>query len=241
MSNVTFVAFLIAACLFPSLAKCQLPSEERPVEPGRLADSSVPPNTQLEPERKRLFGIIPNYRSATIPNPYTPIGTEEKFKIATRDSFDRGTAILAAAFAGEGQLANSNPDFGHGAAAYGRYLGTAYADFVIGDYMTEAIFPSMLRQDPRYFRRGGGGTLSRLGYAAGQIFWTHNDSGKSAFNFSEIGGNATAVGISNAYYPGSRDVGDNVTKLGTQLGVDMASNILKEFSSDIYRKFSRKH
>ncbi len=30
-------------------------------------------------------------------------------------------------------------------------------------------------------------------------------------------------------------------KLGQQLGVDMVSNILKEFSPDIYRKFARKH
>ncbi len=35
--------------------------------------------------------------------------------------------------------------------------------------MTEGVFPSMLHQDPRYFRRGTGGKWSRLGYAVGQI------------------------------------------------------------------------
>jgi hypothetical protein len=83
--------------------------------------------------------------------------------------------------------------------------------------------------------------VSRLGYSAGQIFLTHGDSGHTQFNFSEIAGNSTAVAISMAYYPENRDVGDAVSKLGVQLGVDMASNILKEFAPDISRKFSRKH
>jgi hypothetical protein len=43
-----------------------------------------------------------------------------------------------------------------------------------------------------------------------------------------------------AYYPENRDVADGVSKLGSQLGVDMASNILKEFWPDLERKLSRK-
>jgi hypothetical protein len=149
--------------------------------------------------------------------------------------------VLAAAFAGEAQLTNANPSFGQGVAGYARYLGTSYADFVIGDYMTEAIFPSLLHQDPRYFRRGTGGAWGRLGYACGQIFITHNDSGGTAFNYSEIAGNATATAISTAYYADNRDARDVGIKLVSQLGVDMASNILKEFWPDLNRKFSRKH
>jgi len=44
-----------------------------------------------------------------------------------------------------------------------------------------------------------------------------------------------------AYYPENRDLADGISKLGSQLGVDMASNILKEFWPDLERKFSRKH
>jgi hypothetical protein len=189
---------------------------------------------------KRLFGIIPNYRTYPALAHYEPISTKEKFKLARDDSFDRGTVVLAALFAGEGQLTNSNPSFGQGAAGYGRYFGTAYADYVIGDFMTEAIYPTILHQDPRYFRRGTGSGWSRLGYAMGQIFWTHTDSGGMQFNYSEIVGNSTAVAISTAYYPEGRDVGSATSKLGTQIGVDMAGNILKEFWPDLRRKFSRK-
>jgi hypothetical protein len=63
----------------------------------------------------------------------------------------------------------------------------------------------------------------------GQIFWTHTDSGGRQFNYSEIAGNSTAVAISMAYYPGSRTASDALSQLGAQVGVDMASNIVKEF------------
>jgi hypothetical protein len=198
-------------------------------------------STAPQAESKRIFGIVPNYRTSLSLNPYVPISAKGKFNIGTQDAFDRGTVFLAAAFAGQGQLTNANRSLGHGGAGYGRYFATSYADFVIGDYMTESIFPTIFHQDPRYFRRGEGSGLSRLGYAAGQLFITHNDSGRTAFNYSEILGNSTAVAISNAYYSDNRDASSAVIKLSTQLGVDAAANILKEFWPDVQRKFSRKH
>jgi hypothetical protein len=196
--------------------------------------------TAPDPTPKRIFGIIPNYRTSPSLVNYQPLTPRQKFKIATQDAFDRGTFVLAALFAGQGQLTNSSPSFGQGVPGYARYYGTSFADWVIGDYMTEAVFPTLLHQDPRYFRRGSGSGWSRLRYAAGQIILTHSDSGRTLFNFSEIGGNAAAVAISNAYYPDNRNAKDAVSRLGTQIGVDLASNILKEFWPDLYRKFGRK-
>jgi hypothetical protein len=49
------------------------------------------------------------------------------------------------------------------------------------------------------------------------------------------------VAISTSYYPSGRDAGDAITKLSTQIGVDMASNILKEFWPDVHRKLQRTH
>jgi hypothetical protein len=208
---------------------------------GQSADRTDPEaprgTSPPEPEDKRLFGIIPNYRTSPSLADYKPLSPKEKFKIASQDSFDRGTVILAALFAGEGQLSNSNPSFGQGAAGFGRYFGTSYGDFFIGNYMTEFIFPTMLHQDPRFFRKGTGSGMSRVGYAVSRLFVTQVDAGGRAFNFSEVGGNSAAVAISMAYYPDNRDVSSAISKLGIQLGVDGASNILKEFWPDLQRKF----
>ncbi len=196
---------------------------------------------QAQTSPRRIFGIIPNYRTSPRLTPYVPLRTKEKFKLSLTDATDRGTFILAGFFAAEAQLTNADPAFGQGVKGFARYFGTAYADYTIGDIMTEAIYPSLLHQDPRYFRIGEGSTVSRLGWAVKQIFWTHTDSNHWQFNFSEIVGNATAVGISNAYYPDNRNLSNFTVKLGTQIAVDLAGNILKEFSPDLSRKFSRHH
>jgi hypothetical protein len=228
-----------ALILFACVSQCQQTPPDKPVP----ADSTNKNDNNSLPEQqsKHVFGLIPNFRTSPSLKNYEPVKPGEKFKLAAQDSFDRGTIALAAIIGGEGQLSNDNRSFGQGVQGYAQYFGAAYGDFVIGNYMTEAIFPCLLHQDPRYFRRGTGSGWSRMGYAAGQIFWTHRDSGSMQFNFSEVIGNSTAVAISNAYYVDNRTAHQAVSKLGLQLGVDMATNILKEFWPDVERKFKRKH
>ena len=145
-----------------------------------------------------------------------------------------------ALFGGLGQLTDSNKSFGQGSAGFARYFGTSYGDLLIGNYMSEAVYPSILHQDPRYFRRGTGSGRSRFAYAVSRIFWTHRDSGGTQFNYSEWLGNSTAVAISNAYYPDQRTAGSAISKLAMQIGVDAVGNVLKEFWPDLQRKFSKR-
>jgi hypothetical protein len=130
--------------------------------------------------------------------------------------------------------------FGQGMAGYARRLGTAYGDQVIGNMMTEGFMPSLFHEDPRYFRASEGSKKSRLAKALLQILVTHTDSGRRTFNFSEWGGNAAAVAISNAYYPDSRSATENLEKLFISCGTDALSNVLKEFWPDVKRRFQRK-
>jgi hypothetical protein len=232
-SSLRLIVLFASACSL-SLSFGQSISESS-IESGSVA----PPPLPLE--SKRIFGIIPNNRTWPSLTDYKPLSPREKFAIARQDSFDRGTVVLAAVFAADAQLTNANPSYGQGVKGYSRYFGASYGDFVIGNYLSEAVFPTLLHQDPRYFRRGTGSTWTRLGYSMGQVFWTHTDSDRTQFNYSEILGNSTAVAISNAYDPDHRNATDAETKLGMQLGVDMASNVLKEFWPDVSRKFFKKH
>jgi hypothetical protein len=238
MNTIPLVVFSAALGTFacsPSLSFGQ--SFEVATESVSVAPQ--PPPAALPLESKRILGIIPNNRTWPSLTDYKPLTSKEKFKIAQQDSFDRGTLILAALFAADAQATNANRVYGQGVKGYAQYFGASYADLVIGNYMSEAIYPALLHQDPRYFRRGIGSTWSRMGYAVGQTFWTHTDSGRTQFNYSEILGNSTAVAISNLYYQDNRSVANSGTKLGMQIGVDMASNVLKEFWPDVSRKFKK--
>ena len=189
------------------------------------------------PEDKHIFGVVPNHRTTEASLPFRPISGKEKMRIAFQDSFDWPVYLTAGAFAGLYQLENQNPSFGQGMAGYGKRFATAYGDQMIGNMMTEGIVPALTHEDPRYFRIGDGTKKSRIWYSVSRIFVTRTDSGKSTFNFSEWGGNALAVGLSNAYYPDTRNAGDNVQKLMIQCATDAFSNVLKEFWPDVKRKF----
>src|ERR1700722_16630267 len=153
----TFVFQIIVAGVVFVLFSSESPGQQVPlVDPTQPVAPSAEKNKQPAPESRRILGIIPNYRTSPSLQNYEPLTSGEKFKIASQDAFDRGTIGLAVMYGGENQLTNSNRAFGQGGSGFGRYLGAAYGDFVIGDYMTEAVFPIMLHQDPRYFRRGTG-------------------------------------------------------------------------------------
>ena len=234
------ILVLAALVLFPALSVAQDHPVDQPADQiAASADEPAQPEGDSGGGHKRILGIIPNYRTSPPLTNYVPLTAGQKFRMASQDAVDPGTFALAGLFAVEAQLTEETPSFGHGAPAFARYFAAATADFMIGDFMTEAVYPALLRQDPRYFRKGSGNAWGRLGYAMRQIVWTHADSGHMQFNVSEVAGNATAMAIGNAYYPDNRTLSSNVSKLGIQLAVDTVSNILKEFSPDLDRLFSR--
>jgi len=232
-------ALLGLACLLaagqPQPAPTQdPPPSAAPSPPGNAAAPLQPGQTEATP--KRVFGVLPNYRTAEEQAVYTPISTKRKWVIGLKDSFDYPLMGVAAIIAGIGQLSNANPSFGQGWAGYGRRLGTSYCDQAVGNLMTESVFPSILHEDPRYFRRGHGSVASRTWYAVTRVMVTRTDSGGRRFNYSEWIGNATGVAISNSYYPDNRNAWDNVEKLLQQVATDAISQVLKEFWPDIRRK-----
>jgi hypothetical protein len=193
------------------------------------AASSAPPS--------RVLGVLPNYRSGEESDPFSPLSVHRKFYIGYKDSTDYPIFFVAGGLAVLGQMTEQHPQFGQGLEGYGKRLGGSVADQLIGNLLTESIMPSLLREDPRYFRRGHGGVWSRTGYAASRVFVARNDHGNWNVNLAEISGNAIGAAIGNAYYPGERRLGDNVLRFSSQMATDAFSQILKEFWPDIKRKY----
>ncbi len=191
---------------------------------------------------KRVFGVLPNYRTAEMSAASEPLSSHEKMHIALKDTFDYPLFAVSAGLAGLYQLDNSHPEFGQGAKGYFSRLGTSYADQMSGNLLTEGILPVAFHEDPRYFRLAKGPIRHRLFYSLTRIFVTHTDSGHLTFNYAEVLGNGIAAGIGLSYYPDSRDVGDYMQNWGVQLMTDSFSQVMKEFWPDIKRKlYARRH
>jgi hypothetical protein len=85
---------------------------------GSVPAAQASPSPTPEPPDKRIFGVLPNYRTANSDIPFQPLTAKQKFGIAMKDSFDWPIIPLSGAFAGLYQLENSNPSFGQGLQGY---------------------------------------------------------------------------------------------------------------------------
>lgn len=225
----------------PAPAASAAPADPTPaaIDPAPVqAPESDTRNAAID---KRIFGVLPNYRTANASAAFTPLTVKQKFYIGYKDSIDYPVFPIAAGFAGLAQLSDQHAQFGQGLKGYAHRFGTSLLDQDIGNFMTESIMPSLFHQDPRYFRLGQGTKLHRLGYAATRIFVAPTDSGHKTFNFGEVVGNAAAAGIASAYYPGERGAYDNFQRFYSQLATDSFSQVLKEFWPDIKQWYVRRY
>jgi hypothetical protein len=189
----------------------------------------------------RIFAVLPNYGTVETAKVLQPLNSGQKFRLATAGVFDWGALGFNGALSAIAQARNDPSAWGQGWDAYGKRYGANFADNSIGTYMTTAIFPSLLHEDPRYFQMGKGGFSHRFVYGWSRLFVTRTDSGSMRFNYSESVGNAAAAAISNIYHPADdRTAARNATTFGLLILYDGLSNELKEFWPDIRRKVFRK-
>ncbi len=215
-----------------------------PDPPANLPDAPVvkpgQPVDLDKPADKRVLGVLPNYRTANPYSVYQPLTVKQKMIIATKDSFDYPLYFLGGAFAALGQIDNDDRSYGQGVKGFAQRYAADYGDQMFGNLFTEGIMPSLLHQDPRYFRLGQGSVGKRTWYALTRVFVAHDDNGKLDFNYSEWVGNAVGVAISQSYHVDGRNAGTAIYKLGEQCGIDAFSQVLKEFWPDVKRKLLKK-
>lgn len=232
-------------------ADIQLSTQGNPV-PADSSNSNTPPTPSQAPapadentgseaqQTKRMFWVVPNFRAVNPDTTLPPMSPRQKFVLASHDSFaDYSGFAWTAIIAGQAMLSNSDPEFGQGIAGYGRYYWHNFVDGVSGTFFTEAIVPTISREDPRYYTLGKGSFFHRTAYAISRAFITKMDSGGNGFNWSEVGGNGLEAGLSNAYYPAQeRVLKQTAQNWGIQMESAVLNHIFQEFWPDIHRKLT---
>lgn len=142
-----------------------------------------------------LVAGVRELRSQTVTDP--PLSNGEKWEFGTAETFYPLSFLDLGAAAAFRQEQDQFPSFGQGLFGFTKRFGVAFANHAGSDYMTGSVFPILLKEDPRYFRKGEGGFFRRFFYAASRIPVTRTDRGANDFNFSEFLGNATAATLSN--------------------------------------------
>jgi hypothetical protein len=280
------VACSVLASLFPLLSAGQQTTQSSsqapstPTQAQNPAQGQVSPSAQPAPANQtpanqdkkgadakgnvsgtsndRLFYTLPNFLSVENTAQLPPLTTKQKFAVVARGTFDPVQFPWWAFLSALSQAENSEPGYGQGWEAYGKRFLTAAADGTIENFMTGAVLPSLLHQDPRFFQSNKGGFTQRTFYAVSRIFVTRTDSRRSQFNYSEIVGAALSASISTYSYhprstyistptnphkfiPSDRTLLNTADVWGSQIGYDTITIVVKEFWPDIHRKLSHKN
>jgi len=189
-----------------------------------------------------VAGIVPSF-NVTYHADAVALSPSEKFRLQFRASIDPYTFAIASIVAGLGEANGENSGFGWGPGGYGKRVAAAYGDNVIGNTLGNALLPSILHQDPRYYRLGHGTVAHRFLYAFATTFiCKHDNTHKWEPNYSNVLGNMIAGEISQYYTPGG-DPGKVGSVIETGLTVTFEGSFggeLQEFWPDISRKFFHK-
>lgn len=193
-------------------------------------------------QTKRIFGIVPNYRSVSADVKLPPQSPKDKFLAAGHDSFDYGSFVLAAIQSGFAFNSASYPEFHQGVVGYGRYYWHTLADTASENFMVGGVGPVLFHQDARFYTLGHGSFGHRAMYAASRVLITRTDAGNQTFNLSEVVGSGAASGISSLYYPSHYRTWTKVgQKWLTSDLIDGANFTFKEFWPDINKKLGGLH
>ncbi len=241
---VVFVGLVTASTLRAQTPTSPPSSQTAPANPPAAPEPSRTTEAEQQikqQESQRLLGVLPQFNISYVPNAVS-LTSRQKFSLAFRTLIDPVTIAGAFVVAGIREANDDNPSFRWGPEGYMRRTGATYLDSFDSTIIGKAILPSVLHQDPRYFRLGHGSDTHRFLYAlASNVIAKHDSTGRWEPNYSKIGGNFASGALSNLYYPARSAGVEQTFTNGLVVTLEGAVGpIFNEFWPDISRKFLHK-
>jgi hypothetical protein len=233
----------LAVCLLISFLRAQdransaaTPADIKPASQEQIS-------AQQEEPPKRMFGMIPDFENTNDTEANRrPLTVREKYILSLHQAFDFSAHVGDAFQAALQQAANGQPNYGEGWGAYGKRFAANEGDQISSSILIYGVLPSVLREDPRYFRQGRGSAMARIWYAINRTFVTRRDRGTNGFNTSETVGQLISAGISTSYYPPQdRSVSRVFSNWAVNLGGNSGYNVLSEYYPDLMRVLFHRH
>lgn len=163
--------------------------------------------------------------------------TKDKFRLFVRNTLDPASFLSVGFDAGLNQAQNNDPSYGQGAAGYGKRFGANYADLASHSFFGDFLYPTIFREDPRYYRLARGRSAKRLFHALGHVFVANRENGTHMVNASQWLGAVTVVMFSNTYHPDNRrGIDPAAQRIAYGTVQSMGFDVLREFWPQLARK-----
>src|SRR5262249_49423527 len=154
---------LLLGCLYPSPLPAQTETEPSPQKPAAESEDST-----------RVVGIIPAFNTSN--NINAPALTSgEKFHLFSKTVTDPFNLIMPAVNAVILDVAGVSSGYGSGFGGLAKRYASSLADQTSGNFFRLYAYPSLLHEDPRYFRAGTGSIGKRTKHVLGAVVITRKD------------------------------------------------------------------
>jgi hypothetical protein len=120
-------------------------------ETSQRSTPSAPEKREKKEGAERIFGIFPAFNVSNQANP-EPLTNKQKFMLFARSTNDPVTLITPVLKVPLVQATESAADLGTGFRAFAKRYGILLADGASSRFFRQFFFPTMLNEDPRYFR-----------------------------------------------------------------------------------------
>lgn len=242
--------FFLQWSLFLLLAVTAQAQGTPPVPPPQPAQTSVeaaqgsPPNAPTSTFSKVTALIKKQVNKEIDGNPcpnlanWRPLTFREKFDVFLKHTYSSRTFAAAGVDAARDSIMKSNPEYEQGIRGLGQHYGVELGTNETEVFFDQFLMPSLLKQDPRYFRNPALPFFKRAFYSVSRVVITRADDGHTTYNASRILGGAASQSLADLYVPGSAQGMHPIwNRVTFGLARDAAFNLVHEFWPDVRRKF----
>lgn len=220
------------------------PADTQHAAESRLVDSGTPPaKSTISPVQRVKTMVKREVNHALMANPYPaldqwqPLSARQKFQVFVVHTYAPMTFANAGIDAVKDKLRADDREYERGLMGLGQHYGINLATSETNVFFERFFFPTLLKQDPRYFRNPDLPFFKRALYSISRVVITRSDSGHATFNASKVLGGATSQALSDLYVPGhAQGMGPIRDRVTFDLLRDAGMNLVHEFWPDMRRK-----
>ena len=225
-----------------ALAKASLKTTGSGVEPCTLrrAMLDIPSHGKtIEAVRVPCSELLNPYQRFLNTSVVIPLTSKQKGYLALHNLTTPANLLTIVALSGFTIAIDSDSAYGPGLKGFGKNTGVSLLQDTTGEFFGAFLIPSLVHQDPRYFRMPKATIPRRIGHAVVRTFVANSDEGKLMPNYANLFTYPINAELSNLYVPGIHsDAPSTVERIVTGLATDPANNLITEFLPDVARHVS---
>lgn len=166
-----------------------------------------------------------------------PLSSNQKAYLAIRDVIDPFNLVTIIGYSGIVVASNPHTAYGPGVRGWSRLTGYSLVEDMQGEFFGTFLIPSLVHQDPRYYRMPGRPFPKRLLNALSHTVLTRHDDGKHMLNYATLLTYPISAELTNLYVPGVQTDGPSTAqRIGLGLVTDPVGQIVAEFLPDVAKR-----